>query len=412
MSLETSALALFAPPPKLNLSKWIEENIRLPDGLSASPGPMELWPWQRDIADAISDPTIERISLLKASRIGFTALTVGAIGAYVVNDPTSVLVLLPTESDCRDFIVSDVEPTFASSPALRRALAADREEGVRDTLTSRKFAGGALKVVAARSPRNLRRHTARILIVDEADAAETGAEGDPILLAEKRTLTFPNRKIIIGSTPIFADTSAVVRAYGQSDQRIYEVPCPECGGFTEIMWQHIVWPEDKPDEAAFQCPHCAVLIPERFKASMVGNGAWRITKPEVEGHAGFRLNSLVSLLANASWAKLAAEFLAAKSTPEQLQTFVNTVLGQGWSAPSMVSETALAARAEPIGLTAIPTEVLVLTAGADVQDDRVETSIVGWTRDNVALALAHIVIWGSFQDQTTWQEVEELLRSR
>jgi phage terminase large subunit GpA-like protein len=130
MSLETSALALFAPPPKLNLSKWIEENIRLPDGLSASPGPMELWPWQRDIADAISDPTIERISLLKASRIGFTALTVGAIGAYVVNDPTSVLVLLPTESDCRDFIVSDVEPTFASSPALRRARAADREEGV------------------------------------------------------------------------------------------------------------------------------------------------------------------------------------------------------------------------------------------------------------------------------------------
>jgi phage terminase large subunit GpA-like protein len=112
MSLETSALALFAPPPKLNLSKWIEENIRLPDGLSASPGPMELWPWQRDIADAISDPTIERISLLKASRIGFTALTVGAIGAYVVNDPTSVLVLLPTESDCRDFIVSDVECGF------------------------------------------------------------------------------------------------------------------------------------------------------------------------------------------------------------------------------------------------------------------------------------------------------------
>jgi phage terminase large subunit GpA-like protein len=266
--------------------------------------------------------------------------------------------------------------------------------------------------VAARSPRNLRRHTARILIVDEADAAETGAEGDPILLAEKRTLTFPNRKIIIGSTPIFADTSAVVRAYGQSDQRIYEVPCPECGGFTEIMWQHIVWPEDKPDEAAFQCPHCAVLIPERFKASMVGNGAWRITKPEVEGHAGFRLNSLVSLLANASWAKLAAEFLAAKSTPGQLQTFVNTVLGQGWSAPSMLSETALAARAEPIGLTAIPTEVLVLTAGADVQDDRVETSIVGWTRDNVALAPAHLVIWGSFQDQTTWQEVDELLRSR
>ena len=268
-----------------------------------------------------------------------------------------------------------------------------------------------------------------ILIVDEADAAEIGAEGDPILLAEKRTLTFANRKIIIGSTPIFEDTSAVVRSYASSDSRVFEVPCPECGGFTEIMWQHIVWPGEepaveaapgvlakaavpaKPGEAAFECPHCKTLIPERYKASMVASGAWRATKPDVEGHAGFRLNSLVSLLANASWGKLAVEFLAAKNMPDQLQTFVNTVLGQGWSAPTMISEAALASRVEPIGLNSIPAEVLVLTAGADVQDDRVEVSVVGWTRDGAALVLSHEAIWGSYQDASTWAEVDELLRS-
>jgi phage terminase large subunit GpA-like protein len=248
--------------------------------------------------------------------------------------------------------------------------------------------------------------------VDEADAAEIGAEGDPILLAEKRTLTFANRKIIIGSTPIFDDTSAVVRAYGQSDQRVFEVPCPECGGFTEIMWQHIEWPENEPAKAAFRCPHCATLIPEKFKAQMVRNGAWRRTKPEVESHAGFRLNSLVSLLANATWGKLAVEFLAAKNTPEQLQTFTNTILGQGWSAPTMIGEAALASRVEPIGLTSIPPEILVITAGADVQDDRVEISIIGWTKGNVACVLAHFVIWGSFQDDSTWSEVDELLRTQ
>jgi phage terminase large subunit GpA-like protein len=86
-------LAKFTAAPLLQLSTWIEANISLPEGTSASPGPMRLWPWQHEIADAISDPKIERVTLLKASRIGFTALTIGAIGAYVVNEPASILVL-------------------------------------------------------------------------------------------------------------------------------------------------------------------------------------------------------------------------------------------------------------------------------------------------------------------------------
>ena len=122
-------------------------------------------------------------------------------------------------------MVSDVEPIFAATPVLRGALADDVEEGERNTLLSRRFpGGGSLKIVAARAPRNLRRHTARILIVDEADACESGPEGNPIRLAEHRTFTFGNRKIIIGSTPIFTDTSHVLRAYGESDQRVYECP--------------------------------------------------------------------------------------------------------------------------------------------------------------------------------------------
>jgi phage terminase large subunit GpA-like protein len=411
-ALRQATMARFAPPPRLKLSTWIESNIRLPPE-SAVPGAMRLWPYQREIADAISDPTIERVTLVKSIRIGFTALLTGAIGAFCVNEPSAILVLLPTQADCRDYWVSDCEPVFAASPALARALAADRKEGARDTLTSKRFAGGSLKIVAAKAPRNLRRHTARVLLIDEADGMEQTAEGDPIKLVEGRTLNFKNRKIVIGSTPTFQDTSAVLASYEASDQRVFEVPCPSCGAFTEIMWGNIVWPPDDPSAAAFECPHCKTLIDERHKAVMVGRGQWRATKPEVRGHAGFRLNSLVSLLANASWAKLVAEFLIAKDDPSLLQPFTNTVLGQGWSTPSMINESALMARAESFDLDHIPREVLIVTAGADVQDDRVEISIVGWTRENEALILAHVVIWGGYQDQATWNEVDELLlRSR
>jgi phage terminase large subunit GpA-like protein len=400
------------PPPRLRLSTWIEANIYLPEGTSAQAGRLRLWPWQREIADCISDPRIERVSMLKASRLGFTTLTVGAIGAFIANEPASILCLLPTESDCRDFAVTDLEGTFDASPILHDALSPDRAGGERDTLTSRKFPGGNLKLVASRSPRNLRRHAARVLIVDEADACEPTIEGDPIRLAERRTLTFPNRKLIIGSTPVFSETSAIMRAYEASDQRVFEIPCASCGAFNEVLWSHIVWDEGQPETAHYKCPHCESRISERSKPQMVAAGRWRATRPEVRSHAGFRLNSLVSLLVNASWAKLAAEFLSSRDDPASLQVFTNTVLAQPWSTPSIVDHSQLANRVEDFDLEHMSSDVLYLTMGVDVQDDRLECTIVGWARNSTAYVLSHSQIWGSFEDDATWDDLDDLIRAK
>ena len=413
VELRRRASTLLVPPPRLALSDWIEANIRLPDGVTALPGAVRLWPWQRGIADAIGDPEIERVTLVKSVRVGFTTLLTGCIAAHVVNDPAPVLCVQPTESDCRDFVVSDLEPTFAASPTLRNTLDADTEDGGRNTLLSRRFTGGSLKVVAARAPRNLRRHTARVLLIDEADAMETGAEGSPITLAERRTLSFANRKIVIGSTPLLADTSNVLRSYAASDKRIYECPCPACGAFTELLWSHIEWQPDAPDTAAFRCPHCNALVEERHKRQMVEGGRWRATDPTAGNHAGFRLNALVSMLANASWGKLAAEFLRAKDDPAELQVFINTVLAQGWNeAADEVDESELQARAEAFDLNNVPAEVLAITAGVDVQEDRLEVTFCGWTRANECLVLAHVVLWGSPDDDSSWAELDELLKTR
>jgi phage terminase large subunit GpA-like protein len=101
----------------------------------------------------------------------------------------------------------------------------------------------------------------------------------------------------------------------------------------------------------------------------------RSLSPYALRQAGFRLNALISLVANATWAQLAQEFLTAKGDPAEGQVLVNTILGQGWSTPAMINEDALAARAEPFDLNDTPKEVLILTAGGDVQDDRVEITI-------------------------------------
>ena len=385
--------------------------MRLPEGVSALPGRVTLWPYQREIADAISDPELERVTLVKSVRVGFTTLLTGALASYVANEPSPILALLPTEADCRDYVVSDLEPIFDATPALQGLLSAEADETGRNTLMSRRFAGGSLKVVAAKSPRNLRRHNVRVLLIDEADAMEPGAEGSPITLAERRTLSFANRKIILGSTPTIEETSNVLRSYAQSDMRVFEVPCPECGHWHEITWANIHWPEGEPHKAHYACAECGSVIEERCKAAMVEKGRWRSTAPHVRGHAGFRLNALVSTLANASWGKLAQEFVVAKKSPDTLQVFVNTILAQGWrEAAEEIDEAALAARAESFGLDNIPADVLLMTAGVDVQRDRLEIVFLGWSRDDI-FVLSQQVIYGDPQRDDVWNELNDLLRT-
>ena len=137
MRYSPAVYSSFAPPPKLQLSTWMEEHIRLPAGDAAVPGRIRLYGYQRGIADAIGDPLIERVSVIKSARIGYTTLLVGALANYVHNDPSSLLCLLPVKDDARNFVVSQVEPVFAESPVVRAKLDAPKAHAHdRDTMLS------------------------------------------------------------------------------------------------------------------------------------------------------------------------------------------------------------------------------------------------------------------------------------
>lgn len=414
METRRKALARLRPPPKTNLADWMEQHVNLPVGGAGIPGPIRLYEFQHGIADAISDPSIERVTVLKSARIGYTTLLVGMLGSYVANDPSAILAVTPTEGDARTLVVQKTEPVFAASPALSGLLTdTGSKRRSRNTMMSRRFPGGSLTVVAAKSPRNLRAHDARILIMDEIDAMSTTVEGSPIDLAEKRTMTFDDRKIVIGSTPANTETSLVLRAYALSDQRVFEIKCPHCGEWHEIKWADIQWPDGRPAEAFWACPSCGGIVEHAAKDALVAAGRWRITRPEVQGHAGFKINSLVSPVKNAAWGRLAAEFLEAKDDPSRLQVFVNTILGEGWNGDGEeIDGAALQARAERFDIEMVPEAVLAITAGVDVQRDRIEITFIGWDRHGNAYVLGHVVVWGDPLDNESWRQVDEQLKLR
>lgn len=110
--LRADTSALLRPPPKLRLSEWVSEHVRLPSSLSATPGPMRLWPQQVEILDVIGDETTERISILKSARVGASQAMIAAIGHFTGNDPAPQIYLVPSEEDARTLMVSGIEPNL------------------------------------------------------------------------------------------------------------------------------------------------------------------------------------------------------------------------------------------------------------------------------------------------------------
>ena len=78
---------------------------------------------------------LERVTLVKGVRLGFTTLLTGAIGGYVANEHAAILALLPTDSDARDYVVSELEPIFSAHRPC--GLASDSDEGGRATRSPR-----------------------------------------------------------------------------------------------------------------------------------------------------------------------------------------------------------------------------------------------------------------------------------
>lgn len=138
--IRRNAMQALRPPHDLPTADWIESNIYLPQTASALPGRMRLWSYQRGICDALDDPTIERITVLKSARIGYTALLSGIIASYVANSPAPILAVQPTADDARDYAV-DLEQLFEASPSIRGLLSDEADETGRSTMMNRRFPG-------------------------------------------------------------------------------------------------------------------------------------------------------------------------------------------------------------------------------------------------------------------------------
>lgn len=401
---------LLAPPPRLRISEWADR-YRVVSSYSADPGAWQTarTPYLREIMDALGDPAVQMVAVQKCARIGGTEAGLNVVGYYIHQDPSTILIVQPTVDDAKDFSKEQLAPMIADTAVLRDLVREPRSRDSGNTVTAKLFPGGALYLVGANSARGFRRRTARVLILEEIDAypASAGSEGDPISLAIRRSATFgPRRKIYLNSTPTLAGESRIEHYAAGGDQRRYQVACPTCR-----TWQHLVWRQLQyagRQEPVYVCPHCHAEWSERSKGRIVAEGRWVAAVPTAR-YRSYYLSALYSPWV--TWSELVAEWIDAQQDVTRLQTFLNTALGEVWEdrAGGPIDMARLVARTEPY-LARVPAPVAVLTAGIDIQDDRLEYVVRGWGAAEESWLITWDRILGSPSDPAVWQALDQVLR--
>ena len=413
MPYKANFLRGIKPEVRLQLAEWAAANCVLSAENTATPGKFRPYPFQVEILNAISNPAVEKVTVMKSARVGYTTIMRHALAYYIAEEPCPIMVVHPTLSDSQSWSKTELAPMLRDTEKLRGLVKDPRSRDSGNTVLQKEGVGFNITLVGANSPTGFRRSTIRVLLMDELSAwpPSAGLEGDQEKLAEMRTQTFWNRKIIAGSTPTVKGLCRIERRFEKSDQRQYFVPCPECQHFQTLKWSGVVWPEDDPDGAAYACEGCGSLIPSSKKLGMLQGGEWRPTNEEGEpNHVGFRINALYSLHSGAVWGRLAREFLEAKrSGHEALRGFINLVLGETWDADSgegIEGEPLYQRREE---YEQVPKAVLVVTAAVDVQGARLEVERKGWAEGEESWGLGYRVIIGDPGLPEVWAQLDDYL---
>jgi len=409
------------PPEAMNVDEWAPEKRRLTPEVAADAGPWRnaKTPYLVGIMRALSptDPTPE-VVFMKPSRVGGTEAMNNAAGAYMDAVKCPIMVVQPTEADAEEWSKDHLDAMIRSTPSLDALIARDSGQRTKgNTILHKKYKGGTFYVAGASTPKSFRRRTARLVLMDEIDAypGNLDGEGDPVGLARNRTETYTwNKKVFLCSTPTIKGASRIEKAFLESDQRYYMVPCPECGHKQRLVWQQVKWTgaldEDGNPDAEYCCIECGSLIPHRKKPWMMAleNGAEWVATAE-SAKAGFHLSTLYSPWM--TWAQMAREFLDKKDDPVQLQVFVNTKLGETWDLHEADSwdTDSLMKLVEP--MAPLPSRVSCITAGVDTQADMLVMQVDAWGPGEERWTIERRDILGDPSGPAVWQELERALLS-
>lgn len=402
------------PTPKLTLVEWADNFRFLSPESSSIPGR-----WKTENVEAargpmlaVTDPKVHTITVMGPTQLLKTELINNIVGYFVHQDPAPIIVMQPTGKLAEAWSKDRFDKMLRDCPVLQGQVKDKRSRDSDNTILHKSFPGGHITIVGSNSPSDLAARPIRIVLCDEVDKypESAGKEGDPIKLIEERTDTFWNALKVRVCSPTVHGRSRIETEFELSDKRVFHGKCPHCNQLDQLKWENVKWDDENPEEtAAYECSKCGARWSEPERLQAIANGEYIATAP-FNGHAGFTVNKIGS-----PWKPVSAlvrKWLDSQDSPEMLKTFVNTQLAETWAEKGEVPEfKRLYERRELFVQNTLPEGVVFLTAGADVQKDRIEMEVVGWGQDKQSWSIDYRIFMGetAVLGQGAWVELDKTL---
>jgi phage terminase large subunit GpA-like protein len=426
---EREAKEYIRPPREMKPTTFSEQNIVIPVG-NAVPGPIrfEAAAYQRGMIDVITEPGINRVTYMLGAQLGKTTLMQCISAYFTAHDPRSQIWLMPSEGDMLTFRATKLEPMFEANPNIAEKMAKPRDRNGKNNSRMISFIGGFMMFSWSGSAKTLRGRSAPVTIADEIDGMENAGseeknEGDPVQLLMQRAASFSSsgQNIHIeSSTPTVKGFSRVESAHDAGDCRKFFIPCQHCGHEQVMKWDNVVWngrqdsvdadtafKDHDVDSAGYICDSCGVIWSDGDRVASVRSGKWIATRP-TKTHASFHLSELYSPFRKLR--DIVQSYLD-KITVNSYNTFVNVSLAETHEETGeKIDPAGLVSRAEVFEADA-PMGVLYITAGVDMQPDRLECEFVGWGIGEESWSLGYHVLHGDPVAGDVWEELTDLLET-
>jgi phage terminase large subunit GpA-like protein len=437
----TTLAASMRPAPKLSVSAWAER-FRV---VSAESGSRYPGPWRNDraphlvdVMDALgpNDPC-EDVVLVASAQVGKSECGVNFFGYVVAQDPGPMILVLPSHDESIKYVRTKMQPAIDETPQLRaRVLEMTNRTERGSTASYKRFRGGFAQVTFAGSSKGLQMLSAKYTIADEVSEwpATAGERGDPVEQLKVRTKTYErDRKRLWVSTPAIAGTCRISADYDVSDKRRRYVPCPHCGAYQVLTFDHLKWDSETwPHRAWFECAASGCVISHLEKADMMARGVWLATagdeapgpvvlpddlakwrdRPALGQMRGFHIWQAYSLFT--SWDSIVSEYLRARGGHERMRVFTQQVLGEAWEdrgdAPEAEKLHGQRLSKDDFSLGTLPHGPVVLTGAVDVQGNRLEWAVWGWSEGMTRWLVDRGVVQGDPNDEATWRIMGQVMQ--
>lgn len=431
----TAIARALRPRPHVTPSQWAAtKRVISPESGSRYHGEWknERAPHLVDVMDALgpNDPC-EDVTFVASAQVGKTEVALNFFGWIVNVDPGPTIIVMPSIDLASTFVKTKLQPTIDATPSLRKKVLeyTDRSDGG-STQSFKRFPGGFGRLTHAGSSKGLQMVSARYTIGDELSEwpAEAGDRGDPAEQLEMRTEIFErDRKRLWTSTPKLLGSCRITARYHASDQRRRYVPCPHCGAYQVLRFDQLKYDSEAwPHRAWFECTANKCRMDHADKAAMMAAGEWIATAGD-DGPGdwfeatdlekwksrkisprkrGFHIWKAYNLMV--SWDEIVADWLKRKDQPEQLRVFVQQVLGEAYEEKGDAPDAELLHKSRIMGLSSnlVPAGPLALTGAVDVQGNRLEWAIWGWSEGLTRWLVAKGIVEGEPFDAATWHALD------